>query len=300
MTSLQERLNKWLFLRKADGVLQTPPLRLGVNDFTAISMVQHRDVVPYLLAVKSFAAYASPSRVVLVADPTLNDDDRSVLRRHVPRIEIFEAKTFRRNPLPEGGCWERLSAISTLNAETSVVQLDADTLTTGPLDEVVGAAREARSFVLRSESGVELTTLDVAAANGRGLLASSSHIQAIAEARLEELPDWQLYRYARGCAGFTGFGRGALDPCRLDVVSAAMRALHGTRWDEWGSEQVTSNLMAASAPGAFMLPHPRYCNADSQTQETRLAHYIGYARFTSRAYERKANQVIQALAEVTE
>jgi hypothetical protein len=46
--------------------------------------------------------------------------------------------------------------------------------------------------------------------------------------------------------------------------------------------------MAASAPGAAMLPHPRYCNADSLDRSTVLAHYIGYARYTSRDYERRA------------
>lgn len=295
MTTLTERFNKLLFNRAARGVLATPPLARGTHDFTALSMVQHRDVLPYLVAIKSFARYTQPARVVLVADPTLDDADRAVLRQHVPHIEILDAAGFRRPALPVGGCWERLSAISVLNAETSVVQVDADTVTQGPLDEVVQAALSAASFVLRSEAGVEITTLDQAAENGRRLVAHSRHIQPTVESRMNELPGAAQWRYARGCAGFTGFGRGALDVGRLDALSSAMRALHGERWNEWGSEQVTSNLLAASAPGAFMLPHPRYCNADSQTPQTRLAHYIGYARYTSRAYEQQAAALVRAL-----
>lgn len=296
MTTLRERFNKLLFNRAAAGVLHTPPLGRGVRDFTALSMVHHRDVVSYLLAIKSFAAHTQPARIVVVADPTLDATDRALMRTHVPHLEIVDAAGFRRPALPIGGCWERLSAISTLNGETAIVQVDADTLTTGPLAEVLAAVDEGASFVLSSEAGVEITTLDRAAAHGRRLLAASQHIQALTEARMDALPGWQQYRYARGCAGFTGFGRGAIEPRRLDELSAAMRALHGVRWNDWGSEQVSSNLLAASAPKAFLLPHPAYCNADSRTAATRLTHYIGYARFTSRAYEQSALRTIRTLA----
>lgn len=295
MTTLKERFNKLLFNRVVNGVLATPPLRPGRNDFTALSMVHHRDVVSYLLAIKSFAAHTQPARVVVVADPTLDEADRHLLRRHVPHLQILEAASYRRPALPVGGCWERLSAISTLNADSAIVQVDADTVTNGPLDEVVQAATGGSSFVLRSEAGVEITTLDAAAQRGRQLLAGSQHIQALTEAAFDKLPNASSYRYTRGCAGFTGFGRGAINAQKLDEVSSALRGLHGKRWDDWGSEQVTSNLLAASAPGAFMLPHPRYCNADSQSAETRLTHYIGYARFTSRSYERHAVQAIRQL-----
>ncbi|MBX9715434.1 MAG: hypothetical protein K2X42_02435 [Burkholderiaceae bacterium] len=295
MTTLTERFNKLLFNQAAKGVLATPPLARGKNDFAAVSMVQHRDVVPYLVAIKSFALFTQPARVVLVADPTLDHSDRAVLRQHLPYIEIVDAVGFRRPALPVGGCWERLSAISVFNAETSVVQVDADTVTQAPLDEVVEAALSGTSFVLRSEAGVEITSLDHAAEYGRKLCATSGHIQPLVESRMNELPAAADWRYARGCAGFTGFGRGALNPQRLDDLSSALRTLHGQRWNEWGTEQVTSNLLAASAPGAFMLPHPRYCNADSQSLDTRLAHYIGYARFTSRRYEQQARQTISRL-----
>ena len=295
MTTLTERFNKLLFNRAAKGVLATPPLRRGSRSFAALSMVQHRDVVPYLVAIKSFAHHNQPARVVLVADPTLDADDRAVIRAHVPHIEIVEAASFRRPALPVGGCWERLSAISAFNGETSVVQVDADTVTSGPLDEVVDAALRNASFVLRSEAGVEITSLDQAAELGRKLRASSNHIQPLVESRMDELPGADQWKYARGCAGFTGFGLGALDAARLDALSAALRALHGERWSEWGTEQVTSNLLAASAAHAFMLPHPRYCNADSRTSETRLSHYIGYARFTTRDYERQTSAFVRSL-----
>jgi hypothetical protein len=295
MTTLTERLNRWLFGRAVREMATTPPVSRGSQPFAVLSMVQHRDVLPYLLAVKSFCHHARPERVVLVADPTLDELDRELLRQHVPSLEIYDAARFRRAALPTGGTWERLSAISVLCSETSVVQLDADTVTLDTPSEVVEAATSDRTFILRSEAGVEIVSLEEAASTGRHLQQRSSHIQAVTEARLLELPAGGSFRYARGCSGFTGFGRGAIGPDRLDAVSSMMRSLHGSRWDEWGTEQVTSNLLAASVEGASMLPHPRYCNADSKNGDTVLAHYIGYARFMSRDYERAVAHVAQVL-----
>jgi hypothetical protein len=288
MPSLTERINRWTFQRAVRAMVQTPPAARGDRAFAALSMVHHRDVLPYLLAIKTFVHYARPARVLLVADPSLDADDRALLRRHVPHLEILEARSFQRPALPVGGTWERLSAIATLCAESSVVQLDADTVTFAEPVEVADAAERGTSFVIRSEAGVEIVPLDVAADEGRRRAQASRHVQVTAESRLGQLRGAASLRYVRGCSGFTGFGRGALTPKSLDDVSAQMRTLLGARWDEWGTEQVTSNLLAASAPGAFMLPHPRYCNADALAPQTVLAHYIGYARYTSRDYERRA------------
>lgn len=296
MTSILERANRWRFQRAVASVLATPPVRAGDADFAALSMVRGRDTLAYLLAIKSFARHARPRRIIVIADPTLEDRQKRLIRSHAPAVEILDCAAFRRPALPVGGTWERLSAISTLNAECALVQLDADTVTFDTPSEVVRAIASGASFILRSEGGAQITDLETASTTGRRALSQSHHIQVAAEARLIELADGEGLRYVRGCSGFTGFGRGALSPGRLDDISLQMRRMHGARWDEWGSEQVTSNLLAASAPGAFMLPHPRYCNADSQTAASVFTHYIGYARFKSRDYELRARKVARELA----
>jgi hypothetical protein len=295
MATLIERFNRKLFQHAVKGILTTPKIKRGDQAFAALSMVHHRDVQPYLLAIKTFAEYARPERIFVVADPSLTDEDRRILREHIPFLEIVEARDFQKPDLPIGGTWERLSAISVLCQECPIVQLDADTMTFDIPQVVIDAVKANRSFVIRSESGVEIKSLDDTARHGQELLKSSKHIQAIAEARFTELAGWQDYRYVRGCSGFTGFGRGALSPDRLQAVSAAMRRIHGERWNEWGTEQVTSNLLAASAPNAFLLPHPEYCNADGLSSQTRVAHYIGYARHVNRGYEKRARQAIERL-----
>lgn len=294
--SLVERINRLRFEVVAKGLRNTPPLARGYKDFTVLSMVQHKDLMAYLLAIKTFALRARPARIVVVADPSLDQDDMALLRWHVEGVEILKATDFQRPAIPVGGTWERLAAIAALNGESSIVQLDSDTVTSGEVTEVVEAARAGRSFVLRPEPDEQIVDLATATAVGRRKLEETRHIQAMAEARLMDLPAPDTRRYARGCSGFTGFGRGTLTPSALDDLSGQMRALHGKRWDEWGSEQVASNLLAASAPDAFMLPYPRYCNADRQTESTVLTHYIGYVRFKTRAYERQARAAIRELA----
>lgn len=296
MSRITERLNRWRFQSAVRDIATTPPVMRGDRRFAALSMVHQRDVLAYLLAIKTFARHARPERIVVVADPSLDESGRTLIRTHVPCAEILDAAIFRRPALPTGGTWERLSAISVLNADCSIVQLDADTVTFDEPTEVVEAACAGRTFVIRSTGDVEIVDLQQAAETGRRKLAETSHIQVTVEARLPELPDADRYRYVRGCSGFTGFGRGALRPSQLDAVSAQMRAIHGPRWDEWGSEQVTCNLLAASTPDAFLLPHPRYCNADSLAPSTVLAHYIGYARFTSRDYESRARDAARTLS----
>ena len=293
--TVTERIHRWLFRRAVRGILQTPPVAPGRAAFIALSMVHQRDVLPWLLAIKTFAHHAAPQRIVVVADPSLDSADRALMRHHVPQLEFVEAADFRAPGLPVGGTWERLSAISVLCAEMPVVQLDADTMTFSRPEQVLRAVESGRSFVIRSEAGVQLQTLDATAAHGRTLLATSDHIQARAEAQMTDLPDWQTRLYVRGCSGFTGFARGALTPERLADTSLAMRSIHGARWDDWGTEQVSSNLLAASAPGAILLNHPDYCNADSKTADSVVVHFIGYARHVNRDYERLARAAIALL-----
>lgn len=295
MATLTERFNRLLFQRAVKAVLKAPAIEQGNNSFAALTMVHQRDLLPYLLAIKTFAHYACPQRIILIADPSLEKADKDLLREHVPFIEILEAVQFRRAALPIGGTWERLSAIAILCNESAIVQLDADTMTFDAPTEVIGCMKNNRNFIIRSEHGVEIQSLDTAAKYGKTLLDSSDHIQALAEARLTELPNWQQFRYVRGCSGFTGFGKGALSSDMLDQVSQAMRGLHGARWDDWGTEQVTSNLLAASSPNAFLLPHPRYCNADTLSKATVVAHFIGYARHVTREYEYRAEAASRVL-----
>jgi len=292
---LAERFHRARFDWEVRALKDTPPLQRGSDDFIALSMVQHRDVLPYLLALKSFARFLTPVRVVLVADPTLDSNDRSLLRRHVPHIEIREAAEFQRPGIPKGGCWERLGAISHCNSEGYVIQLDADTVAVADLPAVRDALRNGTSFTLGTEDVQPIQTCAEIAAWAKGRLDGNDHVQLIAECALADFDPECAFRYARGCAGFAGFARGSINPDRVLDVSRRMAPLLGDLWTGWGTEQFTSNLLVCSSPGASLLPHPAYCAPTRIKPHTVFLHFIGYARYRSPLYAQLARRVGQDL-----
>ena len=74
-------------------MLDTPPLVTSADGPTVLSMVHHRDVLPYLLAIKSFVRHVPSSRIVVIADPTITTFDRTVLSQHIPALDLRDAVT---------------------------------------------------------------------------------------------------------------------------------------------------------------------------------------------------------------
>lgn len=293
---ITERLHRAQFNWAVGAVRNTPPLQPGQNDFIALSMVQHRDVLPYLLALKSFARFLPPARVVLVADPTLDENDRSTLRQHVPHIEIREAAEFQRAGIPKGGCWERLNAISEYAKDAYVIQLDADTVALRDMPEVRQAIQQRVSFTLGTEDVQPIISCAEAAEWAKPRLDGQDHTQLIAESNLDRFDPDGKFRYARGCAGFAGFAPGSISPALVEQISGRMSELVGPQWAAWGTEQFTSNLIVCSTPGARLLPHPTYCHPGRKTVSTVFLHFIGFVRFANSLYSTTARQVSKDLA----
>ena len=296
LRALAERYRRMRFNRIVGQVLGSPPIRMSrTSGLTLLSMVNHRDTLAYLLAAKTLARHVQPRRVVVVADPTLNKDDRDQIARHVEGIVFVEAAARRIEGLPSGGCWERLISIAEEVKSGYVIQLDADTVTLGEVTEVTAAVSANRSFLLASEAALRISDLATAAAWARPRAERVEHIQIQAEANLDALtgPGW---RYVRGCAGFAGFPKGSFELRHLHELTEAMRSRLGDRWSEWGTEQVASNLICASQPGAELLPNPKYCNANFEGPGTEFLHFIGYTRFRTSRYGDLAERLCRELA----
>ena len=293
---ITERLHRAQFNWAVGAVRNTPPLQAGQNDFIALSMVQHRDVLPYLLALKSFARFLPPARVVLVADPTLDENDRATLRQHVPHIEIREAAEFQRSGIPKGGCWERLNAISEYAKGAYVIQLDADTVALKEMPDVRQAIQQRVSFTLGTEDVQPIISCVEAAQWAKPRLDGQDHTQLIAESNLDRFDPEGKFRYARGCAGFAGFAPGSISPALVEQISGRMSELVGPQWSAWGTEQFTSNVIVCSSPGARLLPHPAYCHPGRKTVATVFLHFIGFVRFANSLYSTTARQISKDLA----
>lgn len=295
LSRLFERVNRLRFNRAVRAIRQTPPVQLNESGVIALSMVQHRDVDAYLLAVKSYVRYTPTARVVVVADPTLNALDRELMRQHVPPIEFREAAEFRKPGIPTGGCWERLCAISEYAADNYVIQLDADTVAVAPLNEIAEAVRSAAPFTLGTEDRQKVVACAEISATARQRVNGREHVQVLAESLLDRIEGADDLRYVRGCAGFAGYPKGSFDFDRLRSLSERMARVMGERWTQWGTEQFTSNLLLASMPTFRLLPHPKYCAPHRRKNDTVFMHFIGYVRYTTPLYATLARRIVGEL-----
>lgn len=290
-----ERLNRWRFQHALSGVLGTNSLVAGQENFILLSMVHKRDIQPYLLAVKSFAQYLLPKQIVVVADPSIDDADRAILKHHISNLRLIDAIDLREDGIPTGGCWERLTAIADLVNNDYVIQLDADTVCINAIPEVVEAIRSGASFVLGTEDGQVLSSVGEAACWARERLDGADHPQSYAESFLDCLAEPKWKHYVRGCAGFSGFSKGSFIRDDLKYLSKVMHEKLGDRWKSWGTEQFASNLMVSNSPKAVVLPHPKYCHPGRETEETVFLHFVGYVRYRTGRYAEVARLIINRL-----
>lgn len=300
VSSIKQRLRReyfrWLHHNAVRGVLKTAPLRAGTLPFIILSMVQKRDVLSYLVALKSFAAFANAHRVVVVCDPSIDAKDKEVLRQHVPHIELRAADEFVHPEIPRGGTWERLLAICSYTRENYVIQLDADTVTVGAPSEVLQAIANQSGFVLGEEARQPLLTLATTSANAKADEWGQLHIQGYSEACMAEVGLPASAKYVRGCSGFTGFPPSTVMQDQLLQFSSCMSGKIGkARWASWGTEQVTSNYLVANAAGTQVLPYPDYGTPDTMNQDTVFIHFIGSMRFANDQYEKASRKVIERL-----
>ncbi len=275
----------------AERVLGTAPLAMRGNSPLILSMVCHRDVAAYLLAIKSLYQRMGEGRVVVINDGSLTDEDLKILRHHVPGLTVDAAGQGSTGAL----FWVRLTKIVELSAAHYVIQLDSDTLVSGPIPEVVSCYRENISFLLGTNVGQEVAPASAAAAMVQGWIETNRWdrltVGVAAEAALDSLPQASRRSYVHASAGFAGFARGAFRLSELQEFSDWMRRKLGSRWDEWGSEQIASNYILANAPNAVVLPFARYAcfEPPMPTAERPFLHFIGSHRFKQGLYRRRVN-----------
>ena len=291
--TLKDRLRRGSFSHRVRGLLHTAPLELGSASSPAVlSQLQHKDVLMYLAAIKSFARYVPPSAVHVVDDGSLTPEDHALLSQHVPDI-CFHALVDCRDPgLPSGGTWERLITIARLSQTHYVIQLDADTLTRGNIDEVATAAQTNRAFTIGTWNGQMIETARERAEQARARNVTLTHVQMRAEAHFDRLNEKNTLKYVRGCSGFAGFPACSDKLELMHRLSSQMQLLIGDKWNEWGSEQVMSNLVVANQPDALVLPHPDYSDCEKmQVDTTRFVHFIGTCRFRGGHYAEMINHL---------
>ena len=278
-------------------VLNAPPIHCNDDQLTLVSMVCHGEVLMYLLAAKSFCRrLGSNPKVVILNDGSFNESDHATIYSHVPEAKIIPISDVAPADTPKGSCWERLLLISDLVKLSYVVQLDSDTLTMNSIPEVKGCITANRSFALLGDGSYpEIESM--ADACVRSKTNTSPMVQAVCERSFDQLPEGASLRYVRGNAGFTGFARGSFDRKKVECFSDLMRRIAKDTWDEWGSEQVTSNLIVANTEGSCPLPFPKFlsywAHPDVPYEDASFIHFIGPHRFSNGFYLKSAKKILE-------
>jgi hypothetical protein len=297
-------LRRAWFNLNCNALLRTPPIVSTDEDLTIVSMLCHGELIMYLLAVKSFCRQLGRvPRVVILNDGSLTESDYSTLQSHIPAVRIVAMSEVALAQCPKGSCWERLLLISDLVQDSYVMQLDSDTLTLHSIPEIRECIAGNRSFTLmgdRSFPDIE----SMASACLRSKNNFDPMVQAVCERSFNELEESASLRYVRGNAGFTGFAKGSIGREKILLFSDLMRRIAREKWDDWGSEQVTSNLLIANSKDALPLKFPKYlsywAHRDVDYENASFIHFIGPHRFSNGFYLKSARKVIAGLADELE
>jgi hypothetical protein len=287
--------------RQCRALLDKPVITPADDGLILFSMIGTAVVLPYLLAIKSLHHHLQRGKIVLLDDGTLTEADKRILAEHLGNPRIIPIASVDTGPCPRGGTWERLLTIQSLREEAYVIQLDSDTVTIGAVPEVAAAIEANLSFTL-SGGPIEaplgsMTLPDFAARFYPNGPEEGGHIQGYFESRILQLPDATNRRYARGCSGFAGFSKGPGRVAAMEAFSQEAEAFCGTRWTEWGTEQITSNYLIANEAGATLLPYNHYMNYWNEAwgAETRFIHFVGAWRHATSAYATATTQAINQL-----
>lgn len=287
LTEIVRRFRAYIFNREVKNVVKTPPITMHEQGPVVLSMVHHRDVLPYLVAIKTFAHHVNLSKIVIISDKTITEKDKLLFSSHIENVIIHDASEFVRDGIPVGGTWERLIAIASYVKNDYVIQLDADTLTFAMPIRVINSYENNISFTLGTyDLQAKVNVADVAQwAKYHCLKKSDPHVQLVCESHLLDAADGDQSKvYIRGCSGFAGFGVSSFSEDDLRRLSKNMASKLGEKWQKWGTEQFASNYIVSNIPNSCVLPHPVYTTPDLINDTTVFVHFIGPLRYSGGKY----------------
>jgi hypothetical protein len=178
--------------------------------------------------------------------------------------------------------------------------VDSDTLTLKEPEEVAAFVERNASFTLAGDDGESIVAAaEMAARMKPRVRDGSEHVQRVSEASLDRVFLDGPVRYVRGSSAFAGFGQGSCSRETVERFSMTMASIVGrAKWDEWGSEQVTSNLVVANTPGAEVLGFSEYCyhRPELEVENRTFVHFMGTYRFRLGRYRRLARRVIREMS----
>ncbi|WP_412971992.1 hypothetical protein [Glaciecola sp. MF2-115] len=300
-----KRVNKFLFDRASKGVLNTPQCNLTSNtdyQIVIVSQVYSAAVMMTLLALKSFILNLKIKvRLDLIDDGSLTETDKEIYKQHFSEVNIIPMDSVELNGCPQGGCWERLCYILKVAKTDYVIQVDTDTLTINNLSEIEECIANNTAFVISGPKWLSPIPAVEMAKTAQSW--KNPHVQSSAESLFDELESIDLIEYCRGCAAFASFPKGIDMMPELSKFSKEMeQKLGASKWNEWGSEQLSSNVIISLTDKPSILPWPKYQNYgfpfddNLDITEFSVIHFVGSHRYDKGTYKRLAKKVITNLS----
>ncbi len=292
--NLKDKLNRYRFFKACRQILITAPvIATTIEPVAVLTQLQHKDVNLFLIAIKTFNRQIPLSKVFIINDGSLNNEDFILLSKHIPIADFYDTKQFSDPLCPTGGCWERLLAIASFIDQFYIIQLDSDTLTLSALKEVKDFIKTNTGFAIGTWDQQEIEAMNITAERAQ---KNDTHVQMLAEANFSKLAGSENLKYVRGCAGFSGFPKNSFNKQFIIDFSTKMEDQIGSKWHEWGSEQVMSNVVIANMDKADVLPHPKYSDCNNmKLPDTSFIHFIGDCRFKRSIYAKLAQNEIRKL-----
>jgi len=286
--------------RQTKGILDTPPIDYKDGPLSIVSMVDKTDVQMYIIAIKALYRRIGFGKIVSIVTSGVSKASRDLMRKHLGPVEFVELESIDTGTCQRGGTWERIMYIADRAATDYVIQIDADVLCFGPIEEVVNCIAENRAFAI--SEGVEIQPLSSWVE--KGIARNSQNIVSTFEVKAREFPNADKWLYLRASSGFAGFARGFVTRALLEEFHAAGQQVHGPRWTEWGTEQLASNFTVANSPNSIPLPYPKYATFEPEyatfqkqgvTSDMSVLHFIGAFRFEMGTFPMMANREIAAI-----
>lgn len=299
---LRKSIANGRFNRKTERLLRTPPINYKEAPISIVSMVENKDVQMYILAVKALYRRLGRGKIVSIIDADLPQASRDLIREHLGPVEFVLLDSIDTGRCQRGGTWERVLFCVDRSATDFVIQIDADVLCFGPIEEVLDCVEQNRAFTIAENMPVK----PLADWVQNGIERKQDHIVTAFEIKAREFPNVDKWLYVRGSSGFAGFAKGGVTRAILEEFHAGGLKVHGARWTEWGTEQIASNFAVANSPDSLPLPYPKYATFEPEyatfqkqgiTSDMSVLHFIGIFRFDLDVFPMLANREIDAMLE---
>jgi len=295
---------QYRFNRVAKEIIKTVPLvTYSDSDLAVVSLVSHKDIWMYLIAISSFCHHLGYCpKVFVINDGSLTVDDRILIAKHLLGVHFVHISSISTEcDVPIGGCWERLLFITDLVKENYVIQLDSDTLTCSNLSYISLMVAENKSFSLCDMRGIQgvhsLNALESVWNRPGNYLAQASF-----ERNIGNYPDKSgNLAYLCGNAGFQGFAKDSFNRDGVRLFSRLIFKVIGDQLYEWGSEQLATNLILANIESnKDTLPNDRYKIFEGNYLDVKIVfiHFIGRYRFKDNIYVKEVKRFISKMLKI--